>query len=112
MLLGEASNENDVELSECEIIALGLDLCVVVISNVFDNVMLRNETRSLLIKVNVKYGATSHNYNKSKVIKSMRQLLQCIILRRRALLKNELGWMMNLKKKKWTMPPRRRLRLN
>ena len=46
---------------------MDLILRAVAMSDVVDNIVLRNETRSLFTKAYVEYGATSHNYNKSKV---------------------------------------------
>ena len=43
-----------------------LDLRTVVMSDVVDNVTLRNEKRHILIKTCVGYGVTPRNYNKSK----------------------------------------------
>ena len=67
MILGETLNTNDVESLERERMALGLDLCTVVTSDVVYKIILRNKTGSLLVKLFVEHGVTSHHCNKSKV---------------------------------------------
>ena len=66
-LLGKALHENDVESSECERKYLGLDLQAVTMSSAVENVALRSEIRSILIKSCAEHGAMSYDRNKSKV---------------------------------------------
>ena len=66
MLLGKTLNGNDVKKLSRERMALGLDMCVVVMSGVVDSSSLRNETKSLLREACAEHSTISHNKNQRK----------------------------------------------